>query len=85
MHNHAIYLSLLTSILQGAAQGGVCFTATIMDRLVLARSGFHHSLNYRCVQPRQHASMPTHSIARYSMPSECVISGCRWAGACNSH
>jgi len=27
----------------------VCFTATILDALVLARSAFHHSVNYRSV------------------------------------
>jgi uncharacterized protein len=27
----------------------VCFTVTILDGLVLARSGFHHSVNYRSV------------------------------------
>lgn len=33
-----------------ALRGGVpaCLTATIVDGLVLSRSGFHHSLNYRC-------------------------------------
>ena len=34
-----------------AQSGGipVCFTVTIVDGLVLARSGFHHSVNYRSV------------------------------------
>ena len=34
-----------------AQSGGipVCFTVTILDGLVLARSGFHHSVNYRSV------------------------------------
>lgn len=35
-----------------AARGGglqVCVTATLLDGLVLARSAFHHSLNYRSV------------------------------------
>ncbi len=27
----------------------VCLTATLLDGLVLARSAFHHSMNYRCV------------------------------------
>lgn len=27
----------------------MCVTATIVDGLVLARSMFHHSMNYRCV------------------------------------
>lgn len=34
-----------------ALAGGtpLCVTATIVDGLVLARSAFHHSMNYRCV------------------------------------
>ncbi len=35
----------------GAARDGaaMCFTVTVLDGLVLARSAFHHSLNYRSV------------------------------------
>src|SRR5712691_2176657 len=35
----------------GTLQGGVpvCVTATLVDGLVLARSAFHHSMNYRSV------------------------------------
>lgn len=32
-----------------AAGAEVCLTATLIDGFVLARSGFHHSLNYRSV------------------------------------
>jgi nitroimidazol reductase NimA-like FMN-containing flavoprotein (pyridoxamine 5'-phosphate oxidase superfamily) len=32
-----------------AAGGEVCLTATLLDGWVLARSGFHHSANYRSV------------------------------------
>ncbi len=32
-----------------ADQVPVCFTVTVLDGLVLARSAFHHSLNYRSV------------------------------------
>jgi nitroimidazol reductase NimA-like FMN-containing flavoprotein (pyridoxamine 5'-phosphate oxidase superfamily) len=32
-----------------AAGGGVCVTVTLVDGLVLARSAFHHSINYRSV------------------------------------
>lgn len=37
--------------MQACAQGGleVCITVTLLDGLVLARSGFHHSMNYRSV------------------------------------
>jgi nitroimidazol reductase NimA-like FMN-containing flavoprotein (pyridoxamine 5'-phosphate oxidase superfamily) len=36
--------------LLGALKGGVptCATVTIVDGLVLARSAFHHSMNFRC-------------------------------------
>ncbi len=37
---------LLGSLVDGAA---VCFTVTLLDGLVLARSAFHHSMNYRSV------------------------------------
>ena len=32
-----------------AAGAPVCVTVTLLDGLVLARSAFHHSVNYRCV------------------------------------
>jgi hypothetical protein len=32
-----------------AAGGPACVTVTLLDGLVLARSGFHHSMNYRSV------------------------------------
>jgi hypothetical protein len=36
--------------LRGLMEGGpVCVTATVLDGLVMARSGFHHSMNYRSV------------------------------------
>lgn len=35
----------------------VCATATIVDGWVLARSGMHHSMNYRCVVVRGDARM----------------------------
>ena len=31
-----------------AAGGPACLCATLLDGLVLARSWFHHSMNYRC-------------------------------------
>jgi uncharacterized protein len=36
-------------MLEALDGGGVCVTATLVDGLVLARSVFHHSLNYRSV------------------------------------
>ncbi|MET0664207.1 MAG: pyridoxamine 5'-phosphate oxidase family protein, partial [Acidimicrobiales bacterium] len=46
----AIYLhgSVASRLLRTMAGGvDVCLTATLVDGLVLARSAFHHSLNYR--------------------------------------
>jgi nitroimidazol reductase NimA-like FMN-containing flavoprotein (pyridoxamine 5'-phosphate oxidase superfamily) len=48
----SIYLhgSPLSRLLRGLAQGvPLCFTVTLVDGLVLARSAFHHSINYRSV------------------------------------
>ncbi len=35
----------------------VCFTVSLLDGLVLARSGFHHSMNYRSVMALGHAEL----------------------------
>src|SRR3546814_13726845 len=34
---------------RASADAEVCVTVTLLDGLVLARSAFHHSMNYRCV------------------------------------
>jgi nitroimidazol reductase NimA-like FMN-containing flavoprotein (pyridoxamine 5'-phosphate oxidase superfamily) len=50
--NDHLYLhgSPLSRLLKRAVSGTeVCFTVTLLDGLVLARSAFHHSLNYRSV------------------------------------
>ena len=42
--------SPLSRLLAGLAEGvPACFTVTLVDGLVLARSAFHHSVNYRSV------------------------------------
>jgi nitroimidazol reductase NimA-like FMN-containing flavoprotein (pyridoxamine 5'-phosphate oxidase superfamily) len=42
--------SPLSRLLSGLADGvPMCFTVTLVDGLVLARSAFHHSVNYRSV------------------------------------
>jgi nitroimidazol reductase NimA-like FMN-containing flavoprotein (pyridoxamine 5'-phosphate oxidase superfamily) len=42
--------SAASRLLRGAAKGAdVCLTVTLVDALVLARSAFHHSMNYRSV------------------------------------
>jgi nitroimidazol reductase NimA-like FMN-containing flavoprotein (pyridoxamine 5'-phosphate oxidase superfamily) len=37
------------ALLRGGTGAEVCVTATLLDGLVLARSAFHHSVNYRSV------------------------------------
>jgi nitroimidazol reductase NimA-like FMN-containing flavoprotein (pyridoxamine 5'-phosphate oxidase superfamily) len=45
-----IHGSPLSRLLGTAAAGArICFTVTLLDGLVLARSAFHHSMNYRSV------------------------------------
>src|SRR5215813_7126657 len=45
-----IHGSAASRMLRVAAEGvDICVTATLMDGLVLARSAFHHSMNYRAV------------------------------------
>ena len=46
----AAHLARLAGARGGAVE--VCATATIVDGWVLARSGMHHSMNYRCVVVR---------------------------------
>lgn len=50
--DRTLYLhgSRLSRLLRSTGGGiPVCFTVTLVDGLVLARSGFHHSVNYRSV------------------------------------
>lgn len=37
------------AMLRASTDAEVCVTITLLDGLVLARSAFHHSMNYRCV------------------------------------
>lgn len=41
--------AVANAMLQASADAEVCVTVTLLDGLVLARSAFHHSMNYRCV------------------------------------
>ncbi|MBK6857082.1 MAG: pyridoxamine 5'-phosphate oxidase family protein [Microthrixaceae bacterium] len=36
-------------LLRSGVEAEVCVTVTILDGLVMARSAFHHSMNFRCV------------------------------------
>lgn len=58
----------------------VCVTVTLLDGLVLARSAFHHSMNYRSVVVFGHAVQVDDSekLAALLAFSEHVIAG-RWA------
>ena len=56
----AIYLhgSTASRMLRSLADGvDVCVTVTLVDGLVLARSAFHHSMNYRSVVVLGHARL----------------------------
>jgi uncharacterized protein len=45
-----VHGSLANPVLRSAADGQeICLAATLLDGLVLARSAFHHSMNYRSV------------------------------------
>ncbi|MBV9682221.1 MAG: pyridoxamine 5'-phosphate oxidase family protein, partial [Solirubrobacterales bacterium] len=51
-HGERIYLhgSPLSRLVRNLAAGvPMCLTVTLLDGLVLARSAFHHSMNYRSV------------------------------------
>jgi len=51
-HGHTLYIhgSFASRMLKHLATGvPLCLTATLVDGLVLARSGFHSSINYRSV------------------------------------
>lgn len=47
----ALYLhgAVGNGLLRSGTDAQVCATITLLDGLVLARSAFHHSMNYRCV------------------------------------
>jgi uncharacterized protein len=42
-------VSAASRTLRAAERAEICLTATLLDGLVLARSAFHHSVNYRSV------------------------------------
>lgn len=44
-----VHGSAASRTLKAAGRSEVCLTATLLDGLVLARSAFHHSVNYRSV------------------------------------
>ena len=77
-----IHGSQASRMLRHLSQGiDVCVTVTLIDGLVLARSAFHHSINYRSVVVFGRAAMiedPTEKDAALFALSEHMIPG-RWA------
>ena len=58
----------------------VCFTVALMDGLVLARSGFHTSVNYRSVMAFGQAEVvsdPAEKLAKLEAMMERIVPG-RW-------
>jgi nitroimidazol reductase NimA-like FMN-containing flavoprotein (pyridoxamine 5'-phosphate oxidase superfamily) len=64
-----------------AGEIDACVTVTIVDGLVLARSAFHHSMNYRSVLILGRASLVDDPVEKYDALvtlSEHIVRG-RWA------
>ncbi len=81
LYLHGSPASRMLRSLKGGAE--VCVTVTIVDGLVLARSVFHHSMNYRSVvvfgRPRE-VSDPEEKMRALQAVTEHVARG-RWADA----
>ncbi|MBC8031826.1 MAG: pyridoxamine 5'-phosphate oxidase family protein [Pyrinomonadaceae bacterium] len=78
LYIHGSQISRMLRTLAGGID--VCVTVTLLDGLVLARSAFHHSLNYRSVVVFGRASMVDDresKLAALRAFSEHVIPG-RW-------
>ena len=77
-----IHGSQASRMLRSLAGGiDVCVTVTIVDGLVLARSAFHHSMNYRSVLVFGRATLVAEPKEKYSALlalSEHIVPG-RWA------
>jgi nitroimidazol reductase NimA-like FMN-containing flavoprotein (pyridoxamine 5'-phosphate oxidase superfamily) len=82
----AIYFhgSAASRLLRGASAGlNVCITVTLLDGLVLARSVFNHSMNYRSVVALGNAAIvdqPGEKLAALRAFTEKLIPG-RWNDA----
>ncbi len=61
----------------GASGAPVCVTATIVDGMVLARSAFHHSMNYRSVVVLGTATLVEDKTAALEAFTEKLVPG-RW-------
>jgi nitroimidazol reductase NimA-like FMN-containing flavoprotein (pyridoxamine 5'-phosphate oxidase superfamily) len=75
--------STASRMLQAAPGAEVCVVATLVDGIVMARSAFNHSINYRSVvvygRPRL-VTDPMEKLAAFETLVEHVVSG-RWADA----
>ena len=73
--------SSASKMLRHVKQGPpVCFTVALMDGLVLARSGFHTSVNYRSVMAMGRAEViedPAYKLASLEAMMERIVPG-RW-------
>lgn len=79
LYLHGAKSSRMLNVLRGGME--VCLTVTLLDGLVLARSAFHHSLNYRSVVIFSVASEVEDPAEKYEALrcfSEHVVPG-RWA------
>src|ERR1700693_2580881 len=79
-----IHGSAASRMLRNLKEGvPVCVTVTLLDGLVLARSIFNHSMNYRSVVVLGKATLvddPVEKLAALRLLSEHIIPG-RWADA----
>lgn len=76
-----VHGSSVSRTLKALASGiPVCLTATILDGLVLARSGFHSSMNYRSVVVLGTATVVDSGLKAHALEviSEQILAG-RWA------
>ena len=72
--------SAASRMLETTDGGDVCVTVTLIDGIVLARSAFHHSVNYRSVMLLGRATMitdPTEKEVRLKAFTETLFPG-RW-------
>jgi uncharacterized protein len=73
--------SAASRMLEATDRADVCVTVTMIDGIVLARSAFHHSVNYRSVMLLGRATMvtdPAEKEARLKAFTETLFPG-RWA------
>lgn len=83
---HAVYFhgSAASRMLRGVSEGSnICLTVTLTDGIVLARSVFNHSMNYRSVVALGKATLvdaPQEKLEALRAFTERILPG-RWADA----